>query len=124
MIFFLIFMILTLCFSFCSEVLVEFFDHIGNTDPNFLFSLRKAVPAFTGTNEKRQARLTGNYSGSQSFFSEMVSKRVRKIYTKETISGFVRSGLPWSILVCTRIMLDTMHQYGLRSSLHQSCSRK
>ena len=28
----------------------------------------------------------------------MVSKRARRIYTTETISGFVRSGPPWSII--------------------------
>ena len=33
------------------------FGHIDGADHNFLFSLRKRVPAFTGTNEERQARL-------------------------------------------------------------------
>ena len=51
----------------------------------------------------------------------MVSKRARRICTTETISGFVRLDFPGVLLVCTRIMLDTMHQYGLRSSI-QSCT--
>jgi len=74
------------------------FGHIDGADPNVLFSLRKTTPAFIGANKKRQARLTGNYSGSQSSFSEMVSKRARKICATETISGFVRSGPLWSII--------------------------
>jgi len=34
------------------------FGYVGGVDPNLLFSLRKTVPTFIGTNEKRQARLT------------------------------------------------------------------
>ena len=33
------------------------FGHIGGASPNFLFSLRKTVYAFTGTNEEGQAYL-------------------------------------------------------------------
>jgi len=32
--------------------------------------------------------------------------------------------LPRTLLVCNRVMLDMMHQYGLESSLHQSYSKK
>jgi len=38
------------------------FGHIGGVDLNLLFSLRKTIPAFTGTNEERQARLTKGVS--------------------------------------------------------------
>ena len=65
---------------------------------NGLFSLRKTTFTFIGTNNERQARLTGNYSESQSFFSEMISKRARRICTTEIISGFVRFGPSWSII--------------------------
>ena len=34
------------------------FRHVGGVDLNLLFSLRKTVPAFTGTNEECQACLT------------------------------------------------------------------
>ena len=33
------------------------FGHVGGVDFNLLFSLRETVPAFTSTNEERQARL-------------------------------------------------------------------
>ena len=68
--------------------------HIDSTDPNVLFSLGKTTFAFI----ERQARLTGNYSGSQSCFSKIVSRRARGICIKETISGFVRPEPPWSII--------------------------
>ena len=74
------------------------FGHIDGANPIVLFSLWKTTPAFIRVNKERQARLTGNYSGSQSFSSEMVSKRVRRICTMKTISGLVRSGSPWSII--------------------------
>ena len=46
------------------------FSHIGGIDPNFLFSLRKTVPSFTGTNEERQARLI---KGTASTLRELIS---------------------------------------------------
>ena len=46
------------------------FSHIGDVDPNFLFSLRKTVPAFTGTNKERQARLI---KGITSTLRELIS---------------------------------------------------
>ena len=74
------------------------FGYIDEDDPIVLFNLQKITPAFIRANKEWQARLTDNYSINQSSFSKMVSKRVRMICTMETISGFVRSGSPWSII--------------------------
>ena len=46
------------------------FGHIGGVDPYFLFSLRKIVLAFTGTNEECQACLT---KGTTSTLRELIS---------------------------------------------------
>jgi len=48
------------------------FSHINDADPNFLFSLQKTIPAFTGTNEERQARLI---KGTTSTLWELISNR-------------------------------------------------
>ena len=74
------------------------FGHIDGVDPNVLFMLRKTTPAFIWANKEWQACLTSNFSGSQKSFSEMVSKKARMVYTTKTISGFARSGPPWSII--------------------------
>ena len=46
------------------------FGHIGSADPNFLFSLRKPVSAFTRSNEEQQARLI---KGTASTLRELIS---------------------------------------------------
>ena len=46
------------------------FGHIDGDDPNFLFSLQKIVPTFTGMNEERQARLI---KGTASTLRELIS---------------------------------------------------
>jgi len=48
------------------------FGHIGCVDPNFLFSLRKIVSAFTGTNEELQASLI---KGTTSTLRELISNK-------------------------------------------------
>ena len=48
------------------------FGHIGGVDPNFLFSLRKTVSAFTEMNEERQARLI---KGTASTLLELISEK-------------------------------------------------
>ena len=45
------------------------FGHVGGVNPNLLFSLRKTIPAFTSTNEERQARLT---KGTTSTLRELI----------------------------------------------------
>jgi len=104
--------------SLCSEVFFEslltkrnHFGHIGGVDPNFLFSLRKTVLAFTGTNEERQARLIKGttstlrelisdgrfdlwidvYSKNQYSFSRKPLMKMRRFCLTGTISGFVKS---------------------------------
>ena len=46
------------------------FGHIGGVDFNLLFSMRKTIPAFTGTDEERQALLT---KGIASTLRELIS---------------------------------------------------
>ena len=48
------------------------FGHVGGVDPNFLFSLRKTISAFIGTNEERQACLT---KGTASTLWDVISDR-------------------------------------------------
>ena len=48
------------------------FGHIGGANPNFLFNLRKTIPAFTGKNEERQAHLI---KGTASTLWELISDR-------------------------------------------------
>ena len=50
----------------------QHFGHIGGPDANVIFSLWKTTPAFTGTNEERQARLT---KGSALTLREPISDR-------------------------------------------------
>jgi len=99
-------------------------NYIDGTDSTVPFNLWKTIATFIDVNKKQQVHLTGNHSAIQNFSSEMVSKRARRSRTTEIISCFLRFGPPWVCLVCTRIMLDIMHQYGLRSPLHLSYSRK
>ena len=49
-------------------------------------------------NRKQQVCLIDNYSGSQSFSLEIVSKRARGICRTKTKIGFVSFGPPWSII--------------------------
>jgi len=86
------------------------FGHIGSADPNFLFSLRKPVSAFTGSNEEQQARLIkgtastlrelisdGRFESAnrhllenRNSFSEMLLTKMRRFYLTGTISSFVK----------------------------------
>jgi len=61
----------------------NFFGHIDGADFNVLFSMQKTTPAFIGANKEWQARLTDNYSESQSSFSGMVLKESEEdLYNK------------------------------------------
>jgi len=63
-----------------------------------LFNLQKTITAFIEVNMKRQIRSIGNHLGGLSFSSEMVSKRVRGIYTMKIKTGLVSFRPPWIII--------------------------
>jgi len=76
------------------------FPGLGNsdgTDSTVFSSLWKTV-AFTEANKRQQFCLTGNHLGSQSFSSEMASKRERGICMMWTKTGFVSTRPLWSII--------------------------
>ena len=73
---FTVFKVLTLCcflfaVRYSSNLLTKrnHFGHIGGVDFNLLFSLQKTIPAFTRTNEERQARLI---KGTASTLRELI----------------------------------------------------
>ena len=72
--------------------------YIDGADSTVCFNLWKTIATFIEVNKKRQVHSIGNHSGSQSFSSEMVSKRAKEICTTKTKTGFVKFRPPWSII--------------------------
>jgi len=113
------------------------FGHIDGADPNFVFSLRKTVPAFTGTNEEWQARLIKDtasalwelisngrlslrtiiYSENRYSFSEMLSTKMRRLCLTGTIraSSNRRASLCPPYLTDVSIIIRVVH---ISSSVH------
>ena len=120
------FKILT-CFVFAKLIsgfsLFTGLSYTEGEDSTISSSLWKTT-AFTKANKKQRFRLIGNHSKSQSFSSELHQRGSGgSVWWGQKLALSVPD-LSGALLVFTLVTLDMMHQYGLGSSLHQSCSRK